>query len=136
MQKKKKQQIDGAVIAAWIAGAFVLLSALITGFLQIDSVRNWVDELVSGGYRCPPEVGEAVHLESNARLWTEPDVFVGDVARVLDGDGLDVYVIEDPVMGVVNRSMPDVLAAWWRVRAKNGEELGWTWQGNMKECIK
>jgi hypothetical protein len=54
----------------------------------------------------------------------------------LDGDGLDVYVIDGPILGVVNRSMPDVLAAWWRVRAKNGEELGWAWQGNMKECIK
>ncbi len=136
MQKKKKKQIDGAVIAAWITGVFVLLAALIAGLLQVESVRNWVDELVSGGYRCPPEVGETVHLESYARIWTEPDVFRGDVARVLDGDGLDVYVIDGPILGVVNRSMPDVLAAWWRVRAKNGEELGWAWQGNMKECSK
>jgi hypothetical protein len=77
MQKKKKKQIDGAVTAAWIAGAFVLLSALVAGIFQVNSVRNWVDELVSGGYRCPPEVGETVHLESNARIWTEPDVFRG-----------------------------------------------------------
>ena len=134
MKSKKKQQNDGAVIAAWIAGGFVLLSALIAGLFQVESVRAWVDRLVSGGDRCPPEVGETVHLESYARIWTEPDVFKGDVARVVDDDGLDVFVMEGPIMGVVNRSMPDVLAAWWRVRAKNGEELGWAWQGNMKEC--
>lgn len=136
MKKAKKQQSDGAAIAAWIAGVFVLLSALVAGLFQVESFRNWVDEVVSGGYHCPPEVGETVHLESYTRIWTEPDVFHGDVARVLDGNGLDVYVIEGPTMGIVNRSMPDVLAAWWRVRAKNGEELGWAWQGNMKGCNK
>ncbi len=132
MSKKRKCKItDG-----WIAGGFALLAAIVAGLFQIESIREGLNSLLSGGNSCPPAIGETMHLEPNARTWTQPDVFVGEVFRLVDEDGLEVIVLEGPVLGVVNRNMPEVQANWWKVQARDGELLGWAWQGNMHECVR
>lgn len=130
----KKRSYDTAITVAYIAGGFTLLSAIIAGLFQLKFVQEGLDELFSDN-SCPPSLGEKVHLEPSSRTWTQPDVFEGEVFRLIDGDGLEVIIVEGPVVGVVNRNMPEVLANWWKVQANDGELLGWAWQGNISECI-
>lgn len=130
MPKKQTTKISDP----WIAGGFALLAAVIAGLFQIRPIQEGLSNLFSGD-ACPPAVGSKVHLEPNARTWTQPDVFEGEVFRLVDEDGLEVIVLEGPVLGVVNRNMPELQASWWRAQANDGELLGWAWQGNMRECI-
>ncbi|MFC1878915.1 hypothetical protein ACFLZW_03280 [Chloroflexota bacterium] len=86
----------------------------------------------TGVEACYISVGDTVHTDSNARLWSLPDVRNADLVVNLERN-IELVVIGGPDWGRI-RTDTDHQGWWWQVKSPDGTR-GWLWQDRILECL-
>ena len=106
-------------------------------YVLLDSARGaWTDG-VGGDFsgRCtdlmPGLPTNAAITTSETRIWTEPNVAIGQVVTTLDS-GVAVNIVSPPVPGQILYDS-DVIGIWYRISVGDGSSgpVGWVWSARL-----
>ncbi|MGB1250612.1 MAG: hypothetical protein ACPG8W_08385, partial [Candidatus Promineifilaceae bacterium] len=81
---------------------------------------------------CHFTMEELVTVSDNTRLWSAPNVLIGDKILSLNL-GQQIEIISSPQWGRIRGDI-DFSGWWWEVTTQTDDISGWIWQDRIAEC--
>lgn len=133
--RNRRTEEDHVYVIRQGRNAQVVVDGHVTMMISTDTVTIDITDAqqVEVRYYCALEVGQRIHMESQARLWPGPTALGSDFITTLP-ERESYYVLTGPKWGRIRRDK-DISGWWWEIsERRDGVGIGWIWEGRITQC--